>query len=166
MTQQLVLKEVGFIYKSPILGGWGHSCLGPCSPTRPSTSLSPHQTTSQKHAPEFPVSLSVPKPATQTGLRPLWNVHLWVSESPSSHSSSLLQDLGYVVFSLPVVVQGSRRRVTLDHGGAQGGTRPKRVASPYVLQKSRSLHSWSGFSSDPSTSRESVLGLAGPHTTP
>ena len=37
--------------------------------------------------------------------------------------------------------------VTLDHGGVQGGTCPKRVASPYILQRSRNLHSWSQFSS-------------------
>ena len=33
--------------------------------------------------------------ALQTNLHPLWNVHFWVSEMPSSHSSSLLHDLGY-----------------------------------------------------------------------
>ena len=37
--------------------------------------------------------------------------------------------------------------VTLDHGGVQGGTRPKRVASLYILQRSRNLHSQSQFSS-------------------
>ena len=48
----------------------------------------------------------------QTGLHSLWKVHLWVSESPSSCSSSLLQDLGYVVLSLHVVVQGNVSRYT------------------------------------------------------
>ena len=37
--------------------------------------------------------------------------------------------------------------VTLDLGGVQGGTCPKRVASPYILQRSRNLHSRSQFSS-------------------
>ena len=41
------------------------------------------------------------------------------SESPSSHSSSFLQDLGYVVISLRVIVQKSMCRVTLDHGETQ-----------------------------------------------
>ena len=64
---------------------------------------------------------------------------MWVSESSSSHSSSLLQDLGYVVLSLHVMVQGKVYCVILGHVGVQGSTCPKRVASPYILQRSRSL---------------------------
>ena len=127
---------------------------------RPSTSHASQKAMSQNHAQKFLISPSVHKPAVQTGLHPLWKVLLWVSELPSSHSHSLLQDLGYVVLSLHVVVQGHMCCVTLDHGTVQGGThpkRPRRVASLYVLQR-RSLHSWSQFSSAPSTSHESVLG--------
>ena len=88
MTQQLVLKETGFYLRD------SNSCSEPSSPTRPSTSLAPQKATSQNHAQKFPMSLSVLKPAVQTGLHPLWNVHLWVSESPSSCSSSLFQIWG------------------------------------------------------------------------
>ena len=126
---------------------WGHPCSEPCSPTRPSIFLAPHQATNQKHNRKFPISLSVLKPAAQTSLHPLWKAHLWVAEMPSSRSSSPLQDVGYVVLSLHVVVQGNMCRVALGHGAVQGGTSPKRVASLYVLQRSRSLHSWSQFSS-------------------
>ena len=101
--------------------------------------ITPHQPISQKHAQKFLISLSVLKSAAPTVFHPLWKAHLWVSESPSSHSSSLLQDLGYIVFSLHVVGQENMCHVTLDHGGVQGGTCPKRVASPCVLQRSRSL---------------------------
>ena len=38
-------------------------------------------------------------------------------------------------------------RVALDHGVVQGGTCPKRVASLYILQRTRSLHSWPQFGS-------------------
>ena len=102
-----------------------------------------------------------PKPCPKVPLillHPLWNVHLWVSESPSSCSSSLLQDLGYVVLCLCVVVQSNMCHVTLDYGGVQGGTRPKRVISLYLLQRSRNLQfSILGHSSAPITSHESVL---------
>ena len=54
---------------------------------------------------------------------------------------SLSQDLGCAVLSLHVVVQESMCHVTLDHGGVHEGTCPKTVASPYVLQRSRSQHS-------------------------
>ena len=63
------------------------------------------QAISQKHAPKFPISSSVLKPVAQTILHPLWKLHSWVSELPSSRSSSLLQHLGYIVISLYVVVQ-------------------------------------------------------------
>ena len=56
----------------------------------------------------------------------------------------------------PVVVQGSMCCVTLSHGGVQGGTLPKTVTSPYVLQKSRSLQfSIPSHNSAPSISHES-----------
>ena len=48
----------------------------------------------------------------------------------------------------PCKVQGNMCHVTLDHGDIQGGTCPRRVTSPYMLQSSRSLqfqHSWSQF---------------------
>ena len=113
------------------------------------------------------MSLSALKSATQTDLHPLWKVHLWVSGSPSSRSSSLLQDLGYVVLSLHAVVQGNMCHVTLGHGGVQGGARPNRVASPHVRQSSRSLQlSIPGHSSAPSISHKSMLGLAGLRTAP
>ena len=83
----------------------------------------------------------------QTDFHPFWTVQWWVSESPSSHCSSLLQDLGCIILSLHVVVQENMCCVPLDHGRVQRGTRPKSVASLYVLQRSRSLHSWSQFSS-------------------
>ncbi|KAF6084291.1 hypothetical protein HJG60_008568 [Phyllostomus discolor] len=49
-----------------------------------------------------------------TDLHPLQNVHLWASESPSSRSGSLLQDLGCAVLSLHVVAQETMCRVTLS----------------------------------------------------
>ena len=134
------------------------SCSELCFPTRPSTSLAPHQAISQNHAQKFPISLSVLKPAAQTCLHPLWNVLLWVSESPSSQSSSLLQDLGCTVLSLHVVVQVNMRCVTLGHGGAQGGTCPKRLASPYVLQRRSLQLNIPSHSSGPGISHEFVLG--------
>ena len=145
MTQQLVLRETGFYLQDPNLGGgsWKHSCS---EPSCLSTSLA------------SPMSLSVLKSATQTDLHLLWKVHLWVPGSPSSGSSSLLQDLGYVVLSLHAVVQGNMCRVTLGHGGVQGGAGPKRVASLYVRQSSRNLQlSIPSHSSAPSISHESML---------
>ena len=150
MTQQLVLKETGFYLQDSKLGwgwrGWKHSFSVPSSPMRPSISLTLHEPINKKHAQKFPMSLSAFKLSAQTGLH-LWNVHSCVSELPFFHSSSLLQDLGYVVLSLPVIVQGSMCRVALGHGGVQGGTCLKRVSSLCVLQRSRSLYSWSQFSS-------------------
>ena len=104
----------------------------PCSPTRPSTSPAPHQALRQKPCPEVPISLSVLKPAVQTGLHPLWKVPLWVSESPSSRRSPLLEDLGHVALGLHVRF---RETGALLHW-IQGGTRPKRVASLYMLHRS------------------------------
>ena len=75
--------------------------------------------------PRSPPPLSVLQLAVQTGLHPLWKVHLWVSESPSSRSSCLLQGLGCAVPSLHAVVQGNMCRVTLGHGGVQAGTVPR-----------------------------------------
>ena len=40
---------------------------------------------------------------------------------------------------------GNMCRVTLGRGGVQGGTHPSRVASHYVLPRSRNLHPWSHF---------------------
>ena len=117
---------------------WEHSCLELCSPTRPNTSLDPHQAISQKHAQKFPISLFLLKPAVPTVFLPTQNLNLWVSESSSSHSRSLL-DLRYVVLSFHVVVQKNTCRITLDHGGFQEGTHPKKVASLYILQRSKSL---------------------------
>ena len=97
---------------------WEHSCLELCSPTRPNTSLDPHQAISQKHAQKFPISLFLLKPAVPTVFLPTQNLNLWVSESSSSHSRSLL-DLRYVVLSFHVVVQKNTCRITLDHGGLE-----------------------------------------------
>ena len=130
--------------------------LGTLCPTRDKTSLAPQKATSQNHAQKSPISLSVHQLVTQTDLHPLWSVHWCVSESPSSRSSSLLQDLGCAVLSLHVVVQENMCCVTLDHGGVQGGTCPKRVTSPHVLQRSRSMPlSIPGHSSALSISHES-----------
>ena len=52
----------------------------------------------------------------QTVLYPLWKVHSWFLELPSSHSSFLLQDLGYIVLSVHVVVQENMYHVVLDYG--------------------------------------------------
>ena len=122
-------------------GGWEHSCSEPSFPTGPRAFLASQKATSQNHTPKFHISLSALKPVPQTDLHPLWNVHFRVSESTSSHSSSLLQDLGCAVLSLHVLAQENRCCVTLDHGGVQGGTCPRRVASLNVLQKSRSTSS-------------------------
>ena len=66
-------------------------------------------------------------------------MHLWFSKSPSSLSSSLLQDLGYLVLSLHVIVQENMCHVALDYGEVREGASPKRVASPHVPQRSRGL---------------------------
>ena len=148
-------------------GDWEHFCSEPSSPTRPRPSRAPQRATSRNHVQKFPIPLSVPQPLPQTGLPLLWKLHFCVSESPSSHSSSLLQDLGCPVLSLHSVVQGNMCRVTLGHGGVQGGTCPKRVASLYVLQRSKSLQlGIPGHSSAPSISHKSMLAEAGPHTAP
>ena len=81
----------GGLFQPQDRGVWEHSCSETCSPTRPSSSLAPHQAISQKHASKFSICLSVLKPtAVQTVLHPLWKVHSWVSESLSSPSSILL----------------------------------------------------------------------------
>ena len=147
--------------------GWEHSCWEPCSPMRPSTSLASHQAISQNHALKFLITLSVLKPAARMDLCLLWNVHSWVSESPTSRSSSPLEDMGYVVLSLHVVVQGNTCPVTLDPSGVQEATCPKGVASPYVLQRSTCLQlNIPSHSSASSISYESVLCQEGPHTVP
>ena len=96
-----------------------HSCLELSSPTSPSIFLAPQKAISQNHSQKFPISLSVLKPVLQTDPHSLWNVLSCVSELPSSCSSCLLQDLGYAVLSLHVVVQESICCVTLDHGGLE-----------------------------------------------
>ena len=56
---------------------------------RPRTSLAKKKIVSQNQAQKFPISLPVLKLVPQTVLHPLWNVHVWVSESPSSCSNFL-----------------------------------------------------------------------------
>ena len=90
MTQQLVLKETGFTGSNLGGGAWKYPCSEPSSPMRPRTSLASQKATSQNHAQEFPISLSVHLPVMQTDPHPVPNVHSRVSESPSSRSSSLL----------------------------------------------------------------------------
>ena len=105
------------------------------------------------HVQKFSIPLHVPYPVPHSDLHPLWKVHLWVSKLPSSHSSSLLQDLGCGVLSLHVVVQENMCCVTLDHDRVQAGTYPKRVASLYILQESWTLQfSIPSHSSAPSIS--------------
>ena len=79
--------------------------MEPFSPTRPRTALVPQKAVSQNHAQKFSISLSVLKQVSQKYLRPLQHVHLWVSESPSSRSSSPLQGLWYAAPSLHVAAQ-------------------------------------------------------------
>ena len=81
-----------------------HSCSELSSYMRPRTSLASPKTTSQNHTQKFPMSLSVHQLVMQTGLHPLWDVHLCVSDLPSSRSSVLLQDLGCVALGLHVAV--------------------------------------------------------------
>ena len=82
---------------------------------RPSTSHAPHQALSQKLQ-KFPMFLSGLNPV-QTVLQSLWKV----LKSPSSHSSSLLQYLGYVVISLHIIVQKRHKsRVPRWYPGAAG----------------------------------------------
>ena len=133
------------------------------SPMRPSTSLGPHQAISQNHMQKFPISLSVLKPAVQTGLHPLWKVHLWVSELPSSHSSSFLQVSGSGVHCTQPPCSGSRRHVLCYPGSWWSPGRHMSQDSDFSVcpsqkQKSVAQYSWSQFSSAPNTSHESVLG--------
>ena len=131
-------------------GCWEPSYSEPCSPMRPSTSLVPHQPASQNHAQKFPISLSAFKPATQMGLHPLWNVLLWVSEPPSSHSSSLPQGLGCSAFSLHAVIQ--KNMCIVLHWSWWGPGRQASQESGFFLhpsekQKPATQHSQSQFSS-------------------
>ena len=129
-------------------GCWEHSSSESSSPMRPRTSLAPQKTTSQTHAQKFPISLSVFKPVTQTDVHPLWNVHLWVSESLSSRRSSLLQGLWCAALSLHAVV--------LEPCAMLHCPRAKRVTSPYVHQEIRSLQfNIPGRNSAPRISHES-----------
>ena len=110
--------------------GYEHSCLEPSYPIRPSTSLVPLQPTSQNHAQKFP--LSVLKLTVQTNLHPLWKLHWWASKSPSSCSSSLLQNLRYVVLSFHIVVQENCAMLHWIMVKSKKGTSPKKVTSLYV----------------------------------
>ena len=89
---------------------------------KPSSSLAPQKFISQNHAQSPPIRLSVLRLTVHTGLISLWNVHLWVAKSPSSLRSSVLQDLGYDVLSLHVIVQENMCHVALDHGVVHGST--------------------------------------------
>ena len=81
---------------------------------RPRTSLAPQKAISQNHGQKFPHFLICPSVVTKTDLHPPWNVHLWVSELPSSRGSSLLQDLGYTALRLHGAVQETMCHVTLS----------------------------------------------------
>ena len=105
------------------------------SPPLPQTQhwLAPQKATSHNRVQNFPISLSVHQPVTQTDLYHLWRVHLWVSESPSSRSSSLLQDLRCAVLSLHVAVQETKCSVTLSQCETLSlgvGSHPLRGPSP------------------------------------
>ena len=115
---------------------------------------------------------SLLKSAAQTGLHLLWKVHVWVSELPSSRSTSLLQDLGCAVLSLHAVVQGNMCRVTLGHGGVQGGTVPREwllhmsfreaevaqhFQSSFSSKHLSRIHAWLGRIPHSSTSSAMVL---------
>ena len=112
-----------------------HSCSEPSSPMRPRASLAPQKLTSQNHAQKFPISLSVHQPVMLIDPHPPWNVHLWVSESPSPPCGSLLQDLGYIVFSLcvalrkPCAVLHCPRKWSPGRHMFLHGTLPLRVSS-------------------------------------
>ena len=97
-----------------------HLTSEPSFPMRPSTSHAPHKATSQKHPPKFPMFLWGLNPAAQTVLQSVWEV----PHSPSSHGSSLLQDLGHVAISLRILMQKGMCDVTLDHGEIQERHRP------------------------------------------
>ena len=100
---------------------------------RPSTSLVPQKAISQNqlNSPLFPYL----KPIAQTVLQSLWKV----PKLPSSCSSFLLQDLGYIVISLCVIVQKSTCHVTLDHGEVQERHKFQVSRQSLGLQGSRSV---------------------------
>ena len=110
-TQQLMLVGTGFYFNIPITGGSASTHgLGPVLPRDPALPVLPIRLLA-KIIPESP-SFSHLKPTVQIP------IHLG-SESPSSRSSSLFQDLGNGVISLHIVVQKSVCHVTLDHGETQ-----------------------------------------------
>ena len=92
--------------------GWGYISLEPFFPMRPSTSLDPQKAN--------PVIAHILKLAVQTVLQPGWKI----PKSPFSCGTSL-QDLGYVVLSLHVIVQASTCCVTPDRGETQERHSPK-----------------------------------------
>ena len=110
-------------------------CLGSFFPMRPTTSLAPKKVTSPNHAQRFPISLSVHQRVTQTDPHPLLRMHLWASEFSFSYRSSLPQDLGYAVLSLPVAVSELGAMLHCPRGRSPGrhmslcGTLPPGVDS-------------------------------------
>lgn len=150
MTQQSVLKEIGF-YQQGSITGWGvlrALLLRSLFSQRPSTSLALQKATSQNHVQKVPISLSVHQAVTKTAIHPLWNVHLWVSELPSSHSCSPPSGSGVHVLSLHVAVQETCAVIHCP--------RSKRVTSLYVFKESISQQlSIPDQSSAPSISPES-----------
>ena len=83
-----------------------------------------------------------------THLHPLWNVHLWVSESPSSCNNSLFQDLGCAAFSFCIAVQGP---CTMQHW----------IIVSQRLQASKAcLPAWDTEQSSNYVGHKSLVGLA------
>ena len=130
-----MLKETGFYLQDSNLGGGGWEHF-PCYPS----GYEP------KTCPEVPISLSVCTAAVQTVLYPLWKGRLWVSEPPSSRSSSLPQDLGCVVLGLHVVVQETCAVLHSVMVESREAHIPREWLF-YVLRRIKSLHFWSQFSS-------------------
>ena len=95
-----------FINRFPTLRGTESSpALSPSLPRGPELLLLPKQLQAKivPRSSPFPY-LSLSQSCTQISIL-FWNVLLWVSESPSSGSNSLLQDLGCATLSLQVAVQ-------------------------------------------------------------
>ena len=146
MTQQLVLKEAGFYYQDSNLVGEGTESTPAQSPPLSQDPALPLLPEGYKR---FPIPSSVFSLAAQTVLHPLWKVHLWVSESPSSLSSCLRQDLGYVVLSLHVVVGETCAMLHWITVESKNARIPREwlLRRPSEKQKSAVQHSQSQFSS-------------------
>lgn len=130
---------------------------------RPNASLAPHKTTSQ------PVPRSSPHPYLFLSWpRKQMSIlsGMCICEFQSRHPlTAALSFRIWGILNFHVVVQETMCCVTLDHGRVQQGPCSKRMASLYILQRSRSLQlSIPGHSSAPSISHQSMLGLAGPCT--